>query len=254
MVAVHCPNVTGVCKERTDPQQTYEAFYRSIHDRRCDTSDADWEAFRQQLSSNIATSCERLWNEKVPELHGISLSTPYKTSMVLTPTTDASNGASSSSVSTPSPVSSHQQHSAESPSTTNETAQSQPALQPLANAAPTPQTVPQCIKCGHTASRMITSRGNSNGNALRPYYKCVPCDKFCCFDDLRGNDPTNPLCYCGLSSKTQASSINKTLRRQLYYVCRVGNCNYYEVVTDLNGEAHFVEDEVVDLMISLQLV
>jgi hypothetical protein len=267
MVAVYCPDVTGVCKERTGPQQTYEDFYRSIHDRRCDTSDTDWDSFRQQLSSNIATSCERLRNKKAPELHRISFSTPYKTSMAPAPTSDAGSRASSSSsssTSTSSLVSSHQQHSAESPSTIKKTGQhqstsqsqaSQPqALQPLANPAPAPQTAPQCTKCGHTASRMITSRGNSNGNALRPYYKCVPCDKFCCFDDLRGNDPTNPLCYCGLSGKTQASSINKTPRRQLYYVCRVGNCSYYEVVTDLNGKAHFVEDEVVDLMISLRLV
>jgi hypothetical protein len=153
MVAVYCPDVTGVCKERTGPQQTYEDFYRSIHDRRCDTSDTDWESFRQQLSSNIATSCERLRNEKAPELHGISLSTPYKTSMAPVPMSDAGSRASSSSsssTSTSSLVSSHQQHSAESPSTIKETGQhqstsqsqaSQPqALQPLANPAPAPQT------------------------------------------------------------------------------------------------------------------
>jgi len=122
-------------KEQTDPQQTYEAFYRSIHDRRCDTSDADWEAFRQRLSSDIATSCERLRNEKDPELHGISLLAPPKDSMVPPPTTDASSGASPSSTSL---VSLHQQHSAGSLSANNGTAQCQQARQPQ---APQPQAL-----------------------------------------------------------------------------------------------------------------
>jgi hypothetical protein len=147
MVAVYCPDVTGASKEKINPQQTHEAFYRSIHDRRCDTSDADWEAFRQGLSFDIATSCRRLRDEKVPE-HGISLSTESKTSMVPTPTIDASNGASSSSSSSfsssppssaPSPVSSQQQHSAKSLSGTSGAAQSQPVLQPLANPASAPR-------------------------------------------------------------------------------------------------------------------
>jgi hypothetical protein len=146
MVATYCPNVTRAYEEQTNPQQTHEVFYRFIHDRRCDTSDSDWEAFRQHLSFDIATTCKRLRDEKVPELHGISLSTLYKTSMALTPTIDVGNGAYSSSCSSSSssssahePVSSHQQHLAESLSETNGTAQNQPALQPLANAAPAPR-------------------------------------------------------------------------------------------------------------------
>jgi hypothetical protein len=143
MVAVYFPSVTGAGKEEMSPQQPHEVFYRFIHDRRCDTSDSEWEAFRQHLSSDIAVGCKRLWDENVPELHGISLSTPYKTSMVPTPTIDVSNGASSSSSfsssSTPSPVSSHRQHSAKSLSGKNGTSQSQPALQPLASPAPAPR-------------------------------------------------------------------------------------------------------------------
>jgi hypothetical protein len=140
MVAIYCSDATGNYREQITPQETYEAFYRCIHDRRSDTSDDDWEAFRRRLSFDIATSCKKLREEKIPELHGISLSTPFKTPMVPTPTIDASNGASScssfSSSSTPSPVSSHQQHSAESLSETNGIAQNRPALQPLANPAP----------------------------------------------------------------------------------------------------------------------
>lgn len=156
MVAGHCPDAKRDCKERTYPQQAYEGFYRSIHGRRCDMGDTDWEAFRQQLSFNIATICGRLRNEKVPELHKISSSTPSKTSMAPAPPSDArcrSSSSSSSSSSFSSLTSSlvylHQQYSAESPTTIEETAQNQPmlqsqatqqVLQPLANVAPAPQT------------------------------------------------------------------------------------------------------------------
>jgi hypothetical protein len=143
MTAIYCPDITEACMEQINPQQTYEAFYRSIHDRHSDTSDDGWETFRQRLSFDIATSCKKLRDEKIPELHGISLSTPFKTPMVPAPTIDASKGASSSSSSssssTSSPVSSHEQHPAESLSETNGRAQSQPALQPLANTAPAPK-------------------------------------------------------------------------------------------------------------------
>jgi hypothetical protein len=140
MVAVYCVDATGAYKEQISLQQTQERFYRSIHNHRCDMNDADWEAFRQRLSFDVATSCKRLRNEKVPELHGISISTPSKFSMVPPSTIDASSGASSSSSSssTLSPVSSHQEHSAESLSNTNGTAQSQLALQPLVHLASAP--------------------------------------------------------------------------------------------------------------------
>ncbi|CAI6341689.1 unnamed protein product [Periconia digitata] len=149
MVAGHCPDAKRDCKERKYPQKAYEGFYRSIHGRRCDMSDNDWEAFRQQLSFNIATICGRLRNEKVPELHEISLSTPSETSTAPAPTSDARSRSSSSSSSTSSLVYVHQQYSAESPTTIEETAQNQPmlqsqatqqVLQPLANVAPAPQT------------------------------------------------------------------------------------------------------------------
>lgn len=143
MVAVYCPDMTGAYKEQINLQQTQEAFYRFIHNHRCDTSDANWEAFRQRLSFDVAASCKRLRDEKVPELHGISLSTPCKTSTVTTPTIPVNNGAASSSSYSPSPVSlsvpSHQQHSVQSLSERNGIAQSQPALQPLPNPAPAPR-------------------------------------------------------------------------------------------------------------------
>jgi hypothetical protein len=139
MVAVYCPNVAGVHKEQMNPRQTHEAFYRSIHDRRCDMSDADWEIFRQRLSFEIAKNCDRLRNEKVPELHGISSSASSEDSVVSTPTINASSRASSSSSLNSSPALLHQQHSAESLSEANRIAQSQPALQSVANPVLTPR-------------------------------------------------------------------------------------------------------------------
>jgi hypothetical protein len=48
--------------------------------------------------------------------------------------------------------------------------------------------------------------------AGRGYFKCESCDKFHCFQDTRGNDPRNPSCYCGASSKTQVSGPEKELQ------------------------------------------
>lgn len=45
----------------------------------------------------------------------------------------------------------------------------------------------------------------NNNNVGCPYLKCVPCYKFLVFNDTRGNDPNDPLCYCGVSSKRQSS-------------------------------------------------
>jgi hypothetical protein len=143
VVAIYCPDFKRAHKEQTYSQKTFEAFYRSIHDHRCDMSEAEWEAFRQRLSSDIATSCKRLRDEKVPELHGISLSTPSKSAMVSTQTIGASNETSSTPTSlsfssSPSSISSHQSDSAESLSERDPTLHSQPALQPLENSGPAP--------------------------------------------------------------------------------------------------------------------
>jgi hypothetical protein len=131
VVAIYCPDSKRAHKEQTHSQKTLEAFYRSIHDHRCDMSEAEWEAFRQRLSSDVATSCNRIRDAKVPELHGISLSTPSKTAMVSNPTIGTSNKTSSS-------ISPHQRSSTESLSEMNPTSHSQPVLQPLVNSAPAP--------------------------------------------------------------------------------------------------------------------
>lgn len=95
--------------------------------------------------------------------------------------------------------------------------------------APPPTIAPECIICHKLTSRLITRSSNRKGNAGRPFYKCIPCNKFHCFDDIRGNDSRNPLCDCQVSSKLQVSGPDKRVARGLHYVCRLGSCNYYRV-------------------------
>ncbi|MCJ1474880.1 hypothetical protein MMC13_003540 [Lambiella insularis] len=96
------------------------------------------------------------------------------------------------------------------------------------NLAPAPTTAPICFECGNPGRRFITSQANQKGNAGRPYYKCVADGRFLCFADQRGNDPTNPPCDCGESSKRQISGSNKSVPRQVHYVCRLGGCDFYQ--------------------------
>jgi hypothetical protein len=98
--------------------------------------------------------------------------------------------------------------------------------------APPPTKAPDCILCGKPTRRRIARVLNPNGNAGRPYYKCIPCDKFHCFCDSRGNDPTNPPCHCGKSSKRQVSGHGKAVPRGVHFVCRLGTCDFYRALRD----------------------
>lgn len=46
-----------------------------------------------------------------------------------------------------------------------------------------------CRRCGSdraTLNRFVCRRSNRNGNAGRPYLKCMPCNRFVKFEDERG--------------------------------------------------------------------
>ncbi|KAL1840426.1 hypothetical protein VTJ49DRAFT_500 [Mycothermus thermophilus] len=68
-----------------------------------------------------------------------------------------------------------------------------------------------------------TSYRNANGNAGRPYYKCLYCPyneheeeyNFLVFRDQRGNLASNPPCECGASAKTLVDSPRKGRRVHL---------------------------------------
>ncbi|KAI4594028.1 hypothetical protein KJ359_008818 [Pestalotiopsis sp. 9143b] len=84
-----------------------------------------------------------------------------------------------------------------------------------------------CRRCNRPVQRRITKQSNRNGNAGRPYYRCVPCNKFIAFDDDRGRHEDNPLCECGLPSRTQLNGLYASPPRGVHYVCGTGKCNYY---------------------------
>ncbi|KAI0438320.1 hypothetical protein F4803DRAFT_535546 [Xylaria telfairii] len=98
-----------------------------------------------------------------------------------------------------------------------------------------PTQPPPCHRCGQVSERLVTRSSNRNGNAGRPYYKCLRCNKFLVFADYRGNDPTNPECHCGCSSKLQITGMSKWVAGRLHYVCRLGSCDFFSPTKDANG-------------------
>ncbi|CAI6334243.1 unnamed protein product [Periconia digitata] len=237
----------------TGREATHASFYRYIYDIRDESDDSNWKNFLQTLSSHIATSCERPRKEKVSEPSTLPIAQPRK-SKVPTSVIDDSSEKSPHSSQTLSIVPDHQLSTFLV--TVNETSHIQQLLQPPTSYAPAPElnVAPNCIKCGRPTSLETTKESNRNGNARRPYYKCLSCKKFHCFVDLRGNDTTNPLCHCKVSSKRQLSGVGKHLQRTVHYVCRLGTCNYYHVEQDSNGHPLSVDDEIANQMVLLQLV
>lgn len=120
--------------------------------------------------------------------------------------------------------------------------------------APEPVKAPDCIQCGVPTNLRYTRTSNRKGNAGRPYYKCVPCNKFHCFADKRGNDPTNPPCHCGKSSKRQISGPEKSVARQVHYVCRIGGCDFYDVCRNAQQKTIILDRELVEPMARLGII
>ena len=118
--------------------------------------------------------------------------------------------------------------------------------------APAPEIAPDCFKCGKPSDQFVTKTSNRNNNAGRPYFKCVPCNKFLVFNDTRGNDPDNAHCYCGVSSKRQMSGPDRYVRYGSHFVCRLGRCNYYRPeMRDRYRQVSLedVEEELLQLLI-----
>jgi hypothetical protein len=114
------------------------------------------------------------------------------------------------------------------------------------------QDIPNCHSCGEACTRHITRSSNRNGNAGRPYYKCIPCDKFSCFVDSRGEDENNPLCDCGKSSRRQLSSREKG--RRIFYVCKTGSCQFFQFHKRRDGSNWSVEEDVAEALAELRVV
>ncbi|KAI0528186.1 hypothetical protein F5B22DRAFT_584048, partial [Xylaria bambusicola] len=117
-----------------------------------------------------------------------------------------------------------------------------------------PTQPPVCIRCGQVSERFITGSPNRNGNAGRPYYKCLHCDKFLVFDDSRGNDSMNPECHCGYSSKCQVTGGSNRAAGRLHYVCRLGRCDFFCVVKDAKGMDIFIDMDLAEELSRLFLI
>ena len=118
---------------------------------------------------------------------------------------------------------------------------------------PPPATPPSCFRCSRPSTRCVTRHSNRNGNAGRPYFKCIPCNQFLVFADSRGNHPSNPPCPCGLSSKKQVSGLSRQVARAVHFVCRAGKCDFYQAC-GTDGETVVLEQETLDQFIRLRIV
>ncbi len=103
-----------------------------------------------------------------------------------------------------------------------------------------PLESPKCRFCGWVPRRISTVReGNLNGNALRPYYICLPCkyDRFqitsdhergwIAWNDARGIHPSNPNCDCGIPSRQDGVGVRRLRAGMGFWTCASGACSYY---------------------------
>jgi hypothetical protein len=124
----------------------------------------------------------------------------------------------------------------------------------MVSLAPPPALPPNCFLCGQPSNRCTTRSSNRNGNAGRPYFKCLNCDKFLAFADYRGNDPTNPTCVCGVSSKRQIAGRQGRVPGGVHYVCRLGSCDFYLPATNTQEQQIVVQEELVPLLARLSMI
>lgn len=65
---------------------------------------------------------------------------------------------------------------------------------------------------------------------------------------------TNPLCHCGKSSKRQISGPDKSIGRQVHYVCRVGGCDFYCAHRNALNQKIALESDLVEPMARLGII
>ncbi|KAI6086319.1 hypothetical protein F4821DRAFT_238500 [Hypoxylon rubiginosum] len=111
-----------------------------------------------------------------------------------------------------------------------------------------------CRCCGLPGSLFTAVSWNPNGNADRPYYKCVPCNQFIAFIDTRGNDPANPHCDCERPSKRQISGKDSKTPRKVFYVCTMGQCDFYNEERDEDDNIVTIPREDVGSLIRLRFI
>ena len=95
-----------------------------------------------------------------------------------------------------------------------------------------PALGPDCRFCHQPTQFRRVSTQNPNGNALRPYYVCQPCDTFFTWADKRGIKPGNPRCWCRVPSREDKVGEDprgeKILRPGTpFWACWQRRCNFF---------------------------
>lgn len=114
---------------------------------------------------------------------------------------------------------------------------------------PSPEPIPTCQSCGLEGILRQVRDDNPNGNAGRPYYKCLSCRLFLSFYDERRLNPTNPRCCCGMPSRRQMSRQDHQIPRGIHYVCPRGQCRFYEIERDGDGAQLQISRRLEDIFI-----
>lgn len=114
---------------------------------------------------------------------------------------------------------------------------------------PLPGKPTKCFRCNGRSSRHVVKATNMKGNAGKPYYRCADRPKrecgFLVFSDSQGNSVDNPPCDCNASSKLQVAGPDKG--RQAHYVCRLGECDFWQAGSSDN-------QQVADLQVENSLL
>ncbi|PVH90901.1 hypothetical protein DM02DRAFT_607024 [Periconia macrospinosa] len=111
-----------------------------------------------------------------------------------------------------------------------------------------------CLRCGGLCNRHTTRHSNRNGNAGRPYYRCMSCSKFATWADERGKHPGNPPCHCGRPSRRQISGNAKHPPRGVHYVCANGGCWFYMAGKGSDHRQVQISEGLVPMMASLGII
>ncbi|KAK3339615.1 hypothetical protein B0T25DRAFT_466807, partial [Lasiosphaeria hispida] len=91
---------------------------------------------------------------------------------------------------------------------------------------------PDCRRCGRPTIFRHVGTNNPNGNALRPYYACSPCNTFLTWADQRGISAENVRCHCDEPSRQDRVGKyprgGKLLRPgALFWTCWQKQCDFF---------------------------
>jgi hypothetical protein len=109
---------------------------------------------------------------------------------------------------------------------------------------------PLCLRCKSSTALYYVNPWNPNGNAGRPYYKCIntTCGKFATFADLRGiHNPLsfgqNVFCRCPSYNlpRLQVAGQGKRNPGALHWVCATGRCNTFVNWLDGGGNVRVLD-------------